>query len=142
MPAWRGTTRSAASAQEAQRAEQLGPASCGLGIEYLLQITYRPVMTARRRSTAGGWSTRHIETSRSREAAASTQLPELFQAVQAQRDLLARAPVPGHGQAAIYSDAGRAVFPGSFRHRNAIAAGSDHAAVVADLDLTPGPGPY
>jgi hypothetical protein len=57
-------------AQEAQRTEQLGPASCGLGIEYLLQITYQPVMTARRRSTAGGWSARHIETSRSRVAAA------------------------------------------------------------------------
>jgi len=57
-------------AQEARRAEQLGPDSCGLGIEYLLQITYRPVMTARRRSTAGGWSARHIETSRSRGAAA------------------------------------------------------------------------
>jgi hypothetical protein len=100
-------------AQEAQRTQQLGPASCGLGIEYLLQITCRPVMTARRRSTASGWSARHIETSRSRGAAASTQLPGLFQGVQAQWDLLTRAPVPGHGQAAIYSDAGRAVSPGS-----------------------------
>jgi len=100
-------------AQEAQRAGQLGHAACGLGIEHLLQITYRPVMTARRRSTAGGWSARHIETSRSRGAAASTQLPELFRAVQAQWDLLARAPAPDRGQAAIYSDAGRAVFPAS-----------------------------
>jgi hypothetical protein len=27
-------------------------------------------------------------------------------------------------------------------HNDAIAAGSDHAAAVADLDLTPGPGQY
>jgi len=113
-------------AQEAQRAEQLGQASCGLGIEYLLQITYRPVMTARRRSTAGGWSARHVETSRSRGAAASTQLPELFQAVRAQSDLLARAPMPGHGQAAIYADAGRA--PHGM-------AGGPHAGRVGDWGI-------
>jgi len=100
-------------APEAQRAEQLGLADCGLGIEYLLQITYRPLLTARRRSTAGGWSTRHIETSRSRGAAASTHIPELFKAVQAQWDRLSAAAAPRDGHAAIYSDAGRAVFPGS-----------------------------
>jgi hypothetical protein len=99
--------------QQARQAQQLGPADCGLGIEYLLQITYRPVMTARRRSTAGGWSARHIETSRSRGAAASTKIPALFQAVQAQWDLLARTPAPEHGQAATYTDAGRTVFPSS-----------------------------
>ena len=99
-------------AQEAQQAEQVGLAACGLGIEYLLQITYRPVMTARRRSTVGGWNARHPETSRSRGAASSNQIPELFRAVQAQWDLLARARAE-HGQAAIYTDAGRAVFPSS-----------------------------
>ena len=36
-----------------------------------------------------------------------------LRAVQAQWDLLARAPAPDRGQAAIYSDAGRAVFPAS-----------------------------
>jgi len=61
----------------------------------------------------GGWSARHIETSRSRGAVASAHLPALFRAVQAQWDLLARAPVPEHRQEAIYTDAGRTVFPNS-----------------------------
>jgi hypothetical protein len=88
------------------------PGACGLGIEYLIQITYRPVMTARRRSTAGGWSAHHIETSRSRGAASSTQLPEFFKAVQAQWDMLARATVPNTAKQ-LSTPAPGAVFPGS-----------------------------
>jgi hypothetical protein len=46
---------------------------------------------------------------------ATTVPPETWERVlvQAQWDLLARAPVPEHGRAAIYTDAGRAVFPRS-----------------------------
>jgi hypothetical protein len=69
-------------AQETRTAAQLGHATCGLAIEHLLQITYRPVLTTRRRSTTGSWTPRHIATSRSRGAQASTQLPRLFHAVQ------------------------------------------------------------
>lgn len=65
------------SAQEAQAAERLGLFTCGLAVEYLLQVAFRPVLNSRRRSTNAGWITRNIESSRSRGAVASLQLPEL-----------------------------------------------------------------
>jgi hypothetical protein len=99
-------------ASEAQSAAQFGHKTCGLAIEHLLQITYRPVMTTRRRSTAGGWTPRRIDTSNSRGALASTDLPVLFRAVQEVWDNLAHA-TPSHGQAAVYMPAGRVVFPAS-----------------------------
>jgi hypothetical protein len=100
----------AVSAEEAQAAEQLGYARCGLALEYLLQITYRPIMLARRRSTGGSWTPRHIETSRSKGAISSTRFPELFNAVQARWRALMNAQ-PATAQAVVYSDAGRAVTP-------------------------------
>jgi hypothetical protein len=100
-------------AQEAQAATELGLTNCGLAMEYLLQITYRPVLTARRRSTGGGWSARRIDASRSRGATSSAQLPQLFNTVRAQWDALTKA-LPGEdGQPIVHSDAGRVVFPGS-----------------------------
>ncbi|HEY1918734.1 MAG TPA: hypothetical protein VGH27_24440 [Streptosporangiaceae bacterium] len=101
------------SRQEAKAATEMGPTRCGLAMEYLLQATYRPVMNARRRSTAGGWSARRIESSHSRGAVSSTQLPELFDAVRAQWDALSRVHPDENGSPIFYSDAGRAVFPGS-----------------------------
>jgi hypothetical protein len=100
----------ALSAEEAQAAEQLGHATCGLALEYLLQTTYRPVMLARRRSTGGSWTPRHIETSRSKGAISSARFPELFNAVQARWRSLMNAQ-PATARAAVYSDAGRAVIP-------------------------------
>jgi hypothetical protein len=100
----------AVPAEEAQAAEQLGHATCGLALEYLLQITYRPVMPARRRSTGGSWTSRHIETSRSKGAINSARFPELFNAVQARWQALMNAQ-PAAAQAVVYSDAGRAAIP-------------------------------
>jgi hypothetical protein len=100
----------AVSPEEAQAAEQLGHATCGLALEYLLQTTYRPVMLARRRSTGGRWTPRHIDTSRSKGATSSTRFPELFNAVQARWQALINAQ-PATGQAVVYFDAGRAVMP-------------------------------
>ena len=62
-------------ASEAQSVSDLGYDTCGLAIEHLLQITYGPVMTARRRGTSGDWTPRRIEKSRSRGALASSKLP-------------------------------------------------------------------
>lgn len=100
----------AASADEAQVAEQLGRATCGLALEYLLQTAYRPVMLARRRSTSGNWTPRHIETSRSKGAISSARFPELFDAVQAQWRALMDAQ-PAAARAVAYTDVGRAVIP-------------------------------
>jgi hypothetical protein len=52
--------------QEALQASRLGPDVCGLALEHLLQVTYRPIMNSRRRSTTGGWRVRQVESSRSR----------------------------------------------------------------------------
>ena len=98
--------------QEAAAAERLGHSTCGLAMEYLLQVTYRPVMTARRRSTAGGWSARNLDSSRSRGAASTGQFPELFKAVRAKWGVLAETPRPADGRPVSYTDGGRAVFPG------------------------------
>jgi hypothetical protein len=100
-------------AEEARAAEQLGPSICNLAIEHLLQVAYRPVMNARRRSTDGNWNARDIDSSRSRGAVASSQLAELFGKVCAQWDTLASAHKSQSKEGVIYSDAGRAVFPGS-----------------------------
>jgi hypothetical protein len=99
-------------AEEAQAVEQLGPSTCGLAIEYQLQAAYQPVLNSRRRSTAGGWTVRNMESSRSRGAAASSQLRGLFREVRAQWDTLAGVQ-KGDGHAILCSDGGRVVFPGS-----------------------------
>jgi hypothetical protein len=96
---------------EALAAEQLGHQTCGLALEYLLQVTYRPVMTARRRSGAGEWAARRIDSSRSRGALNSGRFPGLFGAVRAVWDQLAETPGPVTGDSAVYAAAGRAIFP-------------------------------
>jgi len=96
---------------EAKAAERLGLATCGLAIEHLLQMTYRPVMMARRRSSTGAWNERRIELSRSRGAVNSSQFTGLFDAVRAVWDDLAVAPCPADGKPVAYVDAGRVVFP-------------------------------
>jgi hypothetical protein len=106
------TLISRVSAAEMHTAQRLGPSTCGLAMEYGLQVTYRPVMTVRRRSTNGGWSARNIESSRSRGAVARNQLPELFSQVQEHWDELADVKWDGHGEPVIHSSAGRTVFPG------------------------------
>jgi hypothetical protein len=105
------------AAEEARSVAKLGHATCGLAIEHQLQITYRPVLTTRRRSTTGGWTPRRIDTSRSRGAQASSQLPGLFHAVQEAWEHLARI-TPRPGQAAAHTQAGRAVFPGALISRD------------------------
>lgn len=100
---------------EAQAVGRLGPDTCGLAIEHLLQMNYRPVMMARRRSGAGAWSERRIEKSRSRGAVNSTKFPGMFNAVRVVWDHLARTPWPADGQSVSYHSAGRAVFPGRLR---------------------------
>jgi hypothetical protein len=92
-------------------AERLGHQTCGLALEYLLQVTYRPVMTARRRSGAGEWATRRIDSSRSRGALNSARFPGLFRAVRAVWEQLADTPGPGNGHPAVHAGASRAVFP-------------------------------
>lgn len=99
-------------AQETQAVEQLGPSTCGLAIEYQLQVAYQPVLNSRRRSTAGGWTVRNMKSSRSRGARASSQLAALFGEVSAQWDMLASAQ-QRDGHAVLCSDSGRVVFPGS-----------------------------
>lgn len=96
---------------EARAAERLGHDVCGLAIEHLLQVTYRPVMAARRRSGTGGWSERRIERSQSRGAVSSSQFPGLFAAVCTAWDLLAGIRYPAGGQPVADVHAGRAVFP-------------------------------
>jgi hypothetical protein len=91
--------------------EQLGHQLCGLALEYLLQVTFRPVLSARRRSGTGTWTTRHIDSSRSRGAINSDQLPGLFTAVRAVWNKLAESASSEAGGPAIYADAGRVIFP-------------------------------
>lgn len=98
-------------AHEAQDVAQLGLPTCGLAMEYLLQVTYRPVMNARRRSTGGGWNARRLDSSRSRGAEASARFPELFREVRAHWDALSGTPVPADGDPIVHTGAGRAVFP-------------------------------
>jgi hypothetical protein len=99
-----------APSAEARAAEQLGLSTCGLSLEHLLQIAYRPVLAERRRGTGGRWTARRIDTSRSKGAISSSQFPGLFQAVREEWDALAQAEA-GHGRAVAHSAAGRAVFP-------------------------------
>jgi hypothetical protein len=103
-------------ASEAQSVFDLGYDTCGLAIEHLLQITCGPVMTARRRSTTGGWTPRRVDKSRSRGALASSQLPGLFTAVQDAWEILARTSPPP-GEPVAYSRAGRVVFPAALVSR-------------------------
>jgi hypothetical protein len=93
-------------------AEQLGHQTCGLALEYLLQVTYHPVMTARRRSGTGEWAARRIYSSRSRGAVNSGRFPGLFNAMRTVWDQLAETPSPGDGDPAVHADAGRVIFPG------------------------------
>lgn len=102
---------SSAPAPEALAAEQLGNQICGLAMEHLLQVTYRPVMTARRRTGAGEWTARRISQSRSRGAMNSGQFPGLFKAVRTVWDGLARVPSSEGGHPGVYADAGRVIFP-------------------------------
>jgi hypothetical protein len=97
---------------EALVAEQLGHQTCGLTLEHLLQVTYRPVLTARRRSGTGKWAARRIDSSRSRGAVNSGRLPHLFNAVRAVWDQLADASSSGDGDPAVHTDVGRVIFPG------------------------------
>jgi hypothetical protein len=92
-------------------AEQLGHPMCGLALEHLLQVTYRPVLSARRRSGTGQWATRRIDVSRSRGAVTSDRFPGLFKAVRAVWDQLAGAASPEDSNPAVYADAGRVIFP-------------------------------
>lgn len=101
------------SDSERRTAERLERETCGLALEYLLQVKYRPVMAMRRRLTTGGWVPRNIEASRSRGARASSQLPELFGLVRERWDALAETQWSGHGDPVVHTEAGRAVFPGS-----------------------------
>jgi hypothetical protein len=93
-------------------AEQLGHETCGLVLEHLLQVTYRPVMTARRRGGTGEWTMRRIDSSRSRGAVNSGRLPGLSKAVRAVWDQLAATPGPGDSDSVARTDAGRVIFPG------------------------------
>ncbi len=61
-------------AAERLTAGQLGEDTCGLALEHLLQLTYRPVMTARRRTGTGQWVERRIDASHSRGAFSSSRL--------------------------------------------------------------------
>jgi hypothetical protein len=92
-------------------AEQFGHQTCGLALEHLLQVTYRPVMTARRRGGAGEWAARRIDSSRSRGAVNSGRFPGLFRAVRAVWDQLADTPEPANGDPAVHAGAGRVIFP-------------------------------
>jgi hypothetical protein len=96
---------------EGLAAERLGHQTCGLALEHLLQVTYRPVMTARRRGGAGVWAARRIDSSRSRGAVNSGRFPDLFRAVRAAWDHLADTPEPGNSDPAVYAGAGRVIFP-------------------------------
>jgi hypothetical protein len=100
-------------AAERHTVGQLPLSTCGLAMEYLLQAAYQPVMSGRRRSTAGVWSPRNITSSRSRGAVASASLPSLFSHVRAHWDELATARRDGPAEPVTYSSTGRAVFPGN-----------------------------
>jgi hypothetical protein len=93
-------------------AKQLGHQTCGLALEHLLQVTHRPVMTARRRSGTGDWAARRLDASHSRGAVNSGRIPALFIAVRAAWDELAGTPSPEDGDPAVYTDVGRVIFPG------------------------------
>lgn len=93
-------------------AEQLGHQTCGLALEHLLQVTYRPVMAARRRTGAGEWVARRIDSSRSRGAVNSGRLPGLFAAVRAVWEQLADMPSPEDRDPAVHAGTGRVIFPG------------------------------
>jgi hypothetical protein len=80
-------------------------------LEHLLQVTYRPVLSARRRSGTGQWATRRIDASRSRGAVTSDRFPGLFTAVRAVWDQLADMAGPEESNPAVYADAGRVIFP-------------------------------
>jgi hypothetical protein len=96
---------------EARTADRLGLRVCGLAMEHMLQVTYRPVMIARRQGSAGGWKARNLDSSRSLGAVSSIELPELFRAVQALWKGLAGTTDPGNGQSVTYVKGGRVVFP-------------------------------
>lgn len=98
---------------ESRAADRLGLRACGLAMEHMLQVTYRPVMTARRRGSAGGWRARNLDSSRSLGAVSSIELPELFRAVHTLWKDLAGITDPGDGQSASYVKGGRVVFPTS-----------------------------
>lgn len=85
--------------------------TCGLALEYLLQLTFLPVMAERRRSRSGGWVSRRMDASQSRGARHSQEFRELFGVVRDAWDELAATVSPPDGQAACYTARGRVVFP-------------------------------
>ena len=96
---------------EVQAAERLGLQVCGLAMEHLLQVMYRPVMTTRRRGAAGGWSARNLDASHSLGAISSTEFPHLFTAVHNAWEDLAGMPTAAGDHGASYTEVGRVVFP-------------------------------
>ena len=96
------------SAPEKAAAEQAGRQVCGLAMEYLLQVTYHPVMAGRRRTGTGQWVERNLDRSQSRGAISSGQFPELFGALRAAWDRLAQIP---DAEPVAYLPTGRAIFP-------------------------------
>jgi hypothetical protein len=100
------------SRDEAQVAERLQPSTCGLAMEYLLQVCYRPLLNSRRRSNDGVWTARNIESSRSKGAIARSELPELFGEVRGQWEALTGTSAHEGTDAVVYAEAGRVVFPG------------------------------
>jgi hypothetical protein len=96
---------------EAARMRQLGELVCGLALEHNLQMSYQPIMTARRRVTNGGWRPRDLAASKSVGAMHARELPELFARTRATWDALSQAAAPPSGRPVHYAESGRAVFP-------------------------------
>jgi hypothetical protein len=99
------------AATEAQAVERVGFDTSGLAIEHLLQLTFRPVMMTRRRSSTGEWNKRRVELSRSRGAVNSSTFPGLFDAVRTAWDYLVAVPRTSDRQLIARTEAGRVVFP-------------------------------
>jgi hypothetical protein len=96
---------------EPRTASGLGYATCGLALEHHLQLACRPILSARRRGSAGTWSPRNLDSSRSRGAQACQQLPQLCHAVTAAWEALASVPAPASGPPVTCTRTGRVVFP-------------------------------
>jgi hypothetical protein len=97
--------------REVRAVERLGPRICGLALEHRLQVTYRPVMSTRRRGASGSWTERRLDSSRSAGAINGAEFTALFAAVQSVWAQLAEVPEPVFGPAVSYTRGGRVVFP-------------------------------
>ena len=98
-------------AGEARTASALGHGSCGLALEHHLQLACRPVLSSRRRGSAGQWNPRNLDSSRSRGAQARRQLPQLCRVVTAAWEALTDLPAPCSGPPVTTIGTGRVVFP-------------------------------